>query len=427
MTWYAAIPFAALAVTFVLKIPIPYGMIAGSILYFLVKGLSLGTVANTMLNNLYTSYIVMSVPLFMFAARIMNSSKVTDQIYSFANSIVGRRRGGLAHVNVVGSLIFAGMTGSAVADASGLGVMEIKAMRDEGYDEGFSCALTAASATLGPIFPPSIPAIMFSLLSGASVARLFIGGMLPAFLLCGSLMTYVALIAKRRGFPVSPKQTWKQFVSSTARAIPALLTPVILLGGIYSGIVTPTEAAAAACLYALILAFLVYRTMGPRELYEAIRDTVKATGTIGLMIAAAFCFSFISTAEHIPDSVAQIILPIAQNKYVFWLIINVVFLILGCLVDTQTILLVFIPMALPVVRALGIDLIHFGNVIILNTMIGMSTPPFGMLLFVVSGLFGTPLKKIIKEILPMVYIMIADLFLITYIPAIVLFLPSLLK
>ena len=190
---------------------------------------------------------------------------------------------------------------------------------------------------------------------------------------------------------------------------------------------TPTEAAAAACFYALVLALLVYRTMGLRELYEAMRDTVKASGTIGLMIAAAFCFSFISTAEHIPDTIATAILPIAQNKYVFWLIINVVFLILGCFVDTQTILLVFIPMALPVVKALGIDLIHFGNVIILNTMIGMSTPPFGMLLFVVSGLFNTPLKRIIKEIMPMVGIMIFDLFLITYVPEIVLFLPSLLK
>jgi len=259
------------------------------------------------------------------------------------------------------------------------------------------------------------------------VGRLFIGGMLPACLLVGSLMLYVAFVSRRRAYPLSPKQSWKQFVRSTIPAVPALLTPVILLGGIYTGVVTPTEAAAAACLYALVLALVVYRTMGVRELLAVLKDTIKSSGTIGLMIGAAFCFSFISTAERIPDAVAAFVLPLTQNKHVFLLLINVVFLVLGMFVDTQTILLVFIPMALPAVTALGIDLIHFGIVIILNTMIGMSTPPFGMLLFVVSGLYGTPLKETIREILPMLFVMVAVLFLITYVPSIVLALPSLMR
>lgn len=426
MSWMAIIPFAVLAIAFILRIPIAYGMLSGGILYFLVKGVNLGTVASQVLGSLFNSYTVIAVPLFLFTAQVMNSSTVTDRIFGFANAIVGKRRGGLGHVNCLASLVFSGMTGSAVADASGLGTMEIEAMRREGYDDGFSCAITAASATMGPIFPPSIPMIMYSLLSGASVGALFLGGMVPAILLCVGLMVYVAYVAKKRNYPISKQMSRKEFWKTTLSSIPALLTPVILLGGIYTGICTPTEAGAVAAFYTILISLFFYRSLSLKSLLNVLKTTVKSTGSIGIMIGAAACLSYAVTLEHIPDTVAAFALSVTHSKYIFLLVINIIFLILGMFIDTQTMLVVFIPIVIPVVKALGIDLVHFGVMIVLNTMIGMSTPPFGMLLFVANGISGTPLKDIIREVIPMVIVMIIILLLITFVPPLVTYLPSVL-
>ena len=426
MSWTAAIPFVVLAIAFVLKIPVAYGMMSGGVLYLLIKGMSLTNVASQILGSLFNSYTVIAVPLFIFSAQIMNSSTVTDRVFAFANAIVGKRRGGLGLVNCIASLVFSGMTGSAVADASGLGMMEIEAMRREGYDDGFSCAITAASATMGPIFPPSIPMIMYSLLSGASVGALFLGGMVPAVMLCVGLMLYVASIAKKRNYPISRQMTRREFWTATLKSIPALLTPVILLGGIYTGVCTPTEAGAVAAFYTIIISVFVYHTLSFRAFADVLKVTVKSTGSIGIMIGAAACMSYCVTLEHIPDTVAAFVLSVTTNKYLLLLIINVVFLFLGMFIDTQTMLVVFIPIVIPVVKLLGIDLVHFGVMIVLNTMIGMSTPPFGMLLFVTHGISGTPLKATIRDIVPMIAIMIVILLMITFIPPLVTFLPSVL-
>lgn len=408
---------------FVFRLPIALGMLTTATFYMYVKGLDIGLVADQVLSNLFSKYIIMAVPLFVFTAKVMNTGKVTEIVFRFANTLVGRFRGGLGHVNVVASIIFSGMTGSAVADASGLGIMEIKAMQDHGYDDGFSCAITAASATIGPIFPPSIPMVFYAMLSGASIGNLFLGGMVPGILIGIALMIYIAFIAQKRQYPKGEQYTLRDFFVYTVKALPALFTPVILLGGIYSGVMTPTEAGAVAAFYAILISFLVYRAMGIKDLLEVIVDTVKTTGTLSIIVGAAFTFSFIVAREHIPDMIANAMLGITTNKYFLLLIINVLFILLGMFIDTSTITLVFIPMVLPLIHELGIDLIHFGVVIVLNMMIGLSTPPMGMLLFIVSGISGTPLKKVIKEALPMILVLLSVLFLITYVPEIVLIVP----
>jgi len=345
-------------------------------------------------------------------------------VFKFANILVGKWRGGMGHVNIIASLIFSGMTGSAIADASGLGIMEIEAMRKQNYDDGFSCAVTAASATIGPIFPPSIPMVIYSMFSGASIGKLFLGGMIPGILIAIALMLYVAYISKKRNYPKGESYHFRELIKIIIITFPALLTPVILLGGIYSGIVTPTEAAALAGFYAIFISFFVYRAIGVKQLVEVIIDTVKTTGTLSLIVGAAFSFSYIVAIEHIPDLLYGSLSAVTQNKYLILFIINIVFIILGMFVDTSCIQVVFVPMVLPLVKAMGIDLVHFGVVIVLNMMIGLSTPPFGMLLFIVSGISGTPLKIIIKEIFPMLLVLIGVLFLITYIPEIVMFIPN---
>jgi tripartite ATP-independent transporter DctM subunit len=318
------------------------------------------------------------------------------------------------------------MTGSAIADASGPGNMEMKAMKDEGYEDGFTCAVTAASATLGPIIPPSIPMIFYSMLSGASVGALFMGGVVPGLILGFIMMPYTAYVSIKRNYPRGHAYPLREFVFVTLNAVPALLTIVILLGSIYSGIVTPTEAGALAGTWALLISVFFYRAFGWKDLWEVLKNTVRTTGNLSFLVGAAYAFSYIVAIEHIPGLVAHWMLGLTANKYVMLLIINLVFLVLGMFLDTMAITLVFIPIVLPVINAMGIDLVHFGVVIVLNMMIGLSTPPYGMLLFVVSGLTGTKLKDVIKEMIPFLVLFIIVLFLITYIPDLVLWIPRMM-
>ncbi len=418
--------FISFALIFLLRIPIAPGMMMASAFYFALSknpAASLDMVAMQFLTNMNASFILIAVPLFVFMAEIMNSGKVTNMIFSFANALVGKRKGALGHVNVVASIIFSGMTGSALADASGLGSMEIKAMREQNYDDGYTCAITAASATIGPIIPPSIPMVFYSMLSGASIGYLFLGGVLPGLLIGVGLMIYTAIIARTRNYPEGQSLKPREFWKLTLRSIPALFSVVVLLGGIYTGVVTPTEAGALAAFYALLVSIFLYRAFGWKDFKQVLVNTVRTTGTLSLLVGSAYAFSYIVTIEKIPNFVASLMLGLTTNKYVMLLIINVVFLALGMFIDTMAITLVFIPIVLPIINQLGIDLVHFGVVIVLNMMIGLSTPPYGMLLYVVSGISGTPLKTIIKEIIPMIFVIVVVLFLITYIPDIVLLIP----
>ncbi|HCX95818.1 MAG TPA: permease [Spirochaetaceae bacterium] len=420
--------FVSFVLMFLLRIPIAPGMMMSSAFYFFLSknpASSLDMVAMQFLTNMNASFILIAVPLFVFMAEIMNSGKVTSMIFSFANALVGKRKGALGHVNVIASIIFSGMTGSALADASGLGSMEIKAMREHGYDDGYTCALTAASATIGPIIPPSIPMVFYAMLSSASIGSLFLGGVLPGLLVGVALMIYNAVISQKRNYPEGDKLSLREFWKLTLRSIPALFSVVVLLGGIYTGVVTPTEAGALAAFYALIISVFFYRAFGWKDFKQVLINTVRTTGTLSLLVGSAYAFSYIVTIEKIPNFAAELMLGITQNKYIMLLLINVVFLVLGMFIDTTAITLVFIPIVLPIINQLGIDLVHFGVMIVLNMMIGLSTPPYGMLLYVVSGISGTPLKKIIKEIIPMLFVIVAVLLLITYVPDIVLFIPRL--
>ena len=426
MSWYLLIPFAFLVLAFLTKMPIGWGMFAGCVLYFLVKGIDLQVVMSTAGYGIYSSYILIAIPLFVFMANIMNSSEVSDKMFNFANALVGRFHGGMGYVNIICSLIFAGMTGSALADASGVGKLEIEHMKKEGYDAPFAAALTATTSVIGPTFPPSIPMVVFAMISGASVGQLFMGGVIPALIQCVALGIYVYLVSKRRNYPRGQKMTLKQFLKSTLIAFPALLTPVILLVGIYTGVMTPTEAGAVAAGYTLIIAVFVYRTLSWKSFKKVIVDTLKTTGSIFLIVAAAYSFSYIISLEQVATWMAGLMAGFNGSPALFLLVVNIIFLILGCFVDVNVTQLVFVPIFIPLAKALGVDMVHFGVVLCLNMMIGLCTPPFGMLLFISSAAGKCRLKEVIREALPMVGFMLVGLFLITFIPDLVMWLPNLM-
>jgi tripartite ATP-independent transporter DctM subunit len=413
--------------SFAVRIPIAFGMVAASVLYFLMEGQDLSTVAEVMVFGFKDKFVLLAVPLFIFTARVMNSGGITGRIFDFAGSLVGHLRGGLGHVNVVASIIFSGMTGSAIADASGLGLMEIKAMDDAGYDRPFSSAVTVASATIGPIIPPSIPMVIYAMLSGASVGALFLGGVLPGILMGAGLMAVIYFISRRRGYQRGSWPALGGLMRSFKRAFLSLMTPVILLGGIYSGAFTPTEAAAVAALYALVLLAAVYRNFGISEAASVVRDVVESTGFLGFIMAGAFVFGHVLAVERVPYALADLVLGFTSSKWVLLFMLNILFLVLGCLIDTIVLLLVVVPMVLPAAEAAGIDMVHLGVVLVMNMMIGLATPPFGMLLFTISGLTGTSLGRIVKEIWPFLAVLVCVLFLCTYLPGMVLWLPGLFQ
>lgn len=414
---------------FILKMPIALGMVASGAFYFLLSDIRLGLqqIASSMGNMIFSSYVLIAVPLFILSANIMNSGKITNMIFKFANALVGRRHGGLGHVNVLASLIFSGMTGSAIADASGLGKMEIAAMREAGYDDAFSCAITSASATIGPIFPPSIPMVIYAMYSNTSVGELFLGGTIPGIMLALSLAIYVSIVAKKRNYPRGEKLPMRDFLVFTFKAIPALLTPVILLIGIYTGVMTPTEAGAVAGLYALIISILFYRSMGLAEFIKVIKQSVLDVGGISIMVAAASVISYIVAREQIAVGLANLVLGITNSQFVFLTVSSLIIIILGMFVDTSVIQFVFIPMLLPLASSLGVNLLHFGVLTTLNMMVGLSTPPFGMLLFITSNISGTDLKDIIQENWYPLIAMFIVLILVTYFPIFSTYLPSLIK
>ena len=425
---------------FIIRMPIPTGMIVACAMYFLVDGLCKGygfgdmvmgnagqlhLIAQKTIEAIFTNGTIVAVPLFVFAANLMNSSTVTDYIFGFCDGLVGRFRGGMAHVNVLCSLVFSGMTGSAIADATGIGTMEIEVMKKQGYDDPFSCAITAASATIGPIFPPSIPMVVYAMLTGASVGALFMGGMVPGILLALFLCVYIVFIARKRNYPRSEPIALKAYLKFLLKAIWALLTPVILLGCIYSGITTPTEAGAIAGLYTVLVSAIIYKTMGWKELKKVLFDTVKGTGGVTIMIGAASAISFIFAKEGLGVTIGNWLLTLCHSQWSFLILTNVVVLILGMFIDTSVIQLVMIPILWPVAQQFDVNIIHFGLIIIFNMMLGLSTPPFGMCLFITSGISGTPLKNVIKEIWGPIVVMLIVLLIITFVPNSVLFLPKL--
>ena len=410
-----------------LGLPIGYSMIAGSILYLLLAGLDLGTSAEQILNGLYNSYVLLAVPLFLFSAELMNVSKMTDHLLRFCDMLVGRFRGGLGHINIVQSIIFAGMSGSAIADLAGTGRISIDMMtRNNRYPLSYAAAITAASAVIGPIIPPSIPMVLYALISDTSVGYLFLGGVIPGLLMALAQMAINSYMAHKHDYPVEKPIPLREWPMITWIALPALLMPVILLGGIYGGVMTPTEAAAVAAAYAFLVAVVWYRNITFADTYLAVLNSSRATASIGMLIAGALVFNYVVTIEQIPNAVRSLLAGYELSPLMFLVVVNLILLVLGCLLEGSTIILVILPIFIPTAKALGIDLVHFGVVAVVNIMIGLITPPYGLLLFIISAISGAPLRAIIRDTMPFVWAMLVALAIITFVPDTVLWLPRLL-
>jgi tripartite ATP-independent transporter DctM subunit len=416
---------AVMVVAMAMRVPIAFSMLGAGIAYLIVRQQDLGLVAEQMGNGLYNSYVLLAVPLFVLAANIMNAGTVSERIFDFCRILVGRWRGGLAQVDVLVSVIFSGMSGSAIADAAGPGLVTIKQMlKKPEYSPGFAGAIVVASATIGPIIPPSIPMVIYALVSGTSVGALFLGGVVPGLLMAGVLMFAVHLIAVHRNMPREapiPRAEWPAIL--WRGALPLSL-PIVLLTGIYTGAFTPTEAAAVAALHALLLAGVVYRALTWRTLADVFLESTRSSAVITMVIAGAFILNYAFTSEGVPQALAAWVAAQNLSALQFLLVVNLVFLVLGCFLDTSVMLLVFVPMLLPTARLLGIDLVHFGVVVIVNMMIGLITPPFGMLLFVTHALTGIPIKAMLREGWLFLVMLLLLLLAMTLLPQIVLWLPQ---
>jgi len=418
---------ALILVLAVFALPIGEAMICGTILYLALAGFDTSIAAETMLQGLFNSYTLLAIPLFILAADIMNVGSLADRLLRFSQALVGRFRGGLGHVNVVSSIIFSGMSGSALADAVGMGRIIINMMTKDGkYSPSYAAAITAASATIGPIIPPSIPMVLYALVSDTSIGYLFAAGMVPGLLIGLVLILMNGWLAHRRSFPVDEAVPMRDVPGVTFRAFPALLLPVILLGGIYGGIMTPTEAAAAAAAYALLVSVIFYRSVNFGQFYGALLSSGRSTANIGILIAGSLAFNYVITRENVPDMLADWLQQFELSQIGFLIVINLLLLALGCVLEGGAILLIIVPIFIPTAQALGIDPVHFGVVVVVNSMIGLVTPPYGLLLFVVQNITKAPLSSIIRDLMPFLYALIAALAIITFVPDLVLFLPRLL-
>ena len=415
---------AVLCAGMLLRAPIGFTMLLSGVAYLAVTRQDMGLAAEQVLNGMYNSYVLLAVPLFILAANIMNAGTVSERIFDFCRILVGRLRGGLAQVDILVSVVFSGMSGSAIADAAGPGLVTIKQMlKKPEYSPGFAGAVVVASATIGPIIPPSIPLVIYALVSGTSVGALFLGGVVPGLLMAAVLMVAVHIIATRRNMPRDEPVPLKEWPAVLWRGALPLSLPVVLLGGIYSGAFTPTEAAAVAALHALVLAGICYRALTWRSLGGVVLESTRSSAVITLIIAGAFMLNYAFTAEGVPQALAQWVAQLDLSQVAFLLMVNVVFLILGCFLDTAVMLLVFVPMLLPAVKAVGVDLVHFGVLIVVNMMVGLITPPFGMLLFVTNALTRIPIKDMLREGWLFLAMLLGLVLAMSLFPQIVLWLP----
>ena len=414
----------ALFIVAAIGLPVAYSIIVGVLVYLSTGGQDLAIAGEMMVQRLFDGFLLLAVPLFIVSANIMNAGAISDRLLKFCIALVGRFRGGMGHVNVVASLIFSGMSGSAVADAAGVGKLIIDMMVKSGkYTRGYAAAITAATATIGPIIPPSIPMVMYALVSNASIGYLFLAGVVPGLMMGAVLMAMNTFISHRRDFGKEDPVPMRKLPGITIQATPALLMPVILLTAIYSGVTTPTEAAAIAAFYALIVSIVIYRAMNVATLYQIFVESARSAASVGLVIGASMILTYVVIQENIPQMISELFEGSAISPLAFLLLVNVMVLLLGCILDATVIILVINPLFIPTCNALGIDLIHFGVLIVVNSMIGLITPPYGMLLFVINAVTGIQLKKIIREVWPFLGILIAALLVMTLVPEIVLWLP----
>jgi TRAP-type C4-dicarboxylate transport system permease large subunit len=449
-------------------VPVAIAMAGSALVYILLTGSTPPfAVVHRMISGI-DSFPLLAVPFFIFAGNLMNNAGITNRIYDFALALVGWLKGGLGHVNIIGSVIFAGMSGTAIADAAGLGTIEIKAMRDKGYDVGFSVGVTAASATLGPIIPPSLPFVIYATMANVSVGQLFLAGILPGIVMAGLMMLTVAYYAHKNHWGGDIALEWKRMGKALIElavvvafplamggavklgmpfnyalgaglallfladwrfkfdAVMPIMTPILLIGGMATGVFTPTEGAIAACVWALILGLVWYRTMTLKMLAKVSMDTIETTVTVMFIVAAASIFGWLLTATRVTDMVALWVLSFTHSPWVFLLLANLLMLFVGCFLEPTAAILILVPVLLPVVQQLGIDPVHFGLVMVLNLMIGLLHPPMGMVLFVLARVANLSIEKTTMAIVPWLIPLLLSLALITYVPQIALWLPHLL-
>jgi tripartite ATP-independent transporter DctM subunit len=406
-------------------VPVFAATALAAIAYIWINGLPPLVVVQQLFDSL-DKFPLLAVPFFVLAGNLMNSSGITDRLYAFAHAVCGHVTGGLGHVNILGSFIFSGMSGTAMADAAGVGTIELKAMRDQGYDDDFAVAITAASSTMGPIIPPSLPMILYAITANASVGALFIAGIVPGVLMAIALHTHVYVVAKRRGYPRAVRASLRQVAVAFLRAIPVLAAPGIILGGILLGVFTPTEAAVIACLYALFIGFVVYRTMTPRQFLAELRSSFETTAVVMVMTAGAILFGWVLVRENFATNFVTFMLSFASEPWQCMLVLNVALLICGMFMDPLPVLLIFTPLVMPVLKAFAIDPVQFGVVMVLNLMIGMMTPPIGALCFVLARVSGLPLVRVFRACMPYYLPLGIVLLLISVFPQLTLFLPRLL-
>ncbi len=418
--------FIVLFLLLVFGAPVAIALAGSSAVYLLTFGsVPPMVVAHRMINGV-DSFPLLAVPFFILAGNLMNTAGITERIFNFALSLVGWMRGGLGHVNIGASVIFAGMSGAAVADAGGLGSIEIKAMRDAKYDSEFSVGITAASSTIGPIIPPSLPMVIYGVVAGASIGQLFAAGFLPGMVMAAALMLMVAFMARRRGYPRDQKFQFGRMFTTFRRAFLSLMTPVIIVGGILSGAFTPTEAAVAACAWALLLGLVVYRTLSWRRFLRVSFDTIETTAVVLLVVAAASIFAWILTSNRVPEAVASLLLSTSDRPWVILLLINLILLVVGCFMETVAAITIMVPVLLPVAVAIGVDPVHFGVIMVLNLMLGLLTPPVGMVLYVLSRVAKIPFERAFAGTAPFLIPLILVLVFITYVPIVTMWLPTMI-
>ncbi|HCS35553.1 MAG TPA: ABC transporter permease [Sphaerochaeta sp.] len=411
---------------FFIGFPVAISILLPSVWYILSRGLPLEMIAQRMQYAL-DSYTLAAVPLFILVGNLMNSSGITNRMFTFADRLVGRLPGGLAQVNIFASLVFAGMSGAALADVGGLGQIEIKAMEEKGFRKDFAAAVTIASATVGPIFPPSVPLVIYGSIAGISVIKLLLSGIVPAILAVILMMGITGYLALKRGYPRAERwPSFKEVSQAFLPALPALLTPVILIIGMLTGIFTPTEASALTVLYVFLISAL-YRELTLKGVLDAFFETIKSTASVLIIVAAASLFGWILAVEQIPQMFSSFLLSISHNPIVLLAILNLMLLVVGTMLDSTTAILLLVPIIIPPLVSVGIDPIHLGIVFVFNIMIGLVTPPMGLSLFMVSKVAKVPINKVIKQVAPYYIPLVLTLVIVTYVPGLILWLPNLMK
>ncbi|WPY96423.1 TRAP transporter large permease (plasmid) [Limimaricola variabilis] len=407
-------------------VPIGVAMIIVSMGYFYHTGMGLSFAMQRMVDGL-NSFPILAVPLFILAAAILNSAGITHHLFGFARALVGHITGGLGHVNVLASLFFSGMSGSALADAGGLGKMEIEAMREAGYDEEFAGAVTASSSMIGPLVPPSITMVLYGVISNTSIGALFLGGVVPGVLCAVALMVMVYATAKKRDYPRDPRPEARAVGLLFVKSLPALLTPAVIVGGIFSGLFSPTEAAAVTVLYAIAIDLLFYRELTLRRLWDAIYDSTLTSASIATIVAGVGLLGFVLAREQAPQQIASMFLNLADGPISFLIAVNLMIFLLGCFIESLVILLIVVPILVPIAMGFGIDPVHFGIIVILNLMISILTPPMGMALFVVAQVGEIPFHRLARAILPWLIPPVVVLLLVCVFPFLATGLPGLMQ